>query len=317
MLTVAYLTNRLEPHFDWFFDSLFREVAGQEAIRVVVIDFWAQAFGGWTEANVQARQAKVRSLCKFPDLVHVPPKPTVWQGPHRLTKSDYFAAANARNTALCYAPDGWIAFVDDLVVLLPGWFDQVCLAAQEGYIALGRYAKPFKLQVRDGLVESFLWRKEGEDERYDILRKEKTDDNPVECGGSYMFGCSFAGPVSSFLSINGFDEMCDGCGAEDVIAGMMLEKRGERFCYCPKMLTYESEEGHFQEPQFLQWCKPMPPFRTSIDYLVSSVAASYRVLPERNLDLKALRRSVLAGNGFYDDRKITLDWRDNQPLSEL
>lgn len=118
VLTIAYMTNRREPRVDWFFASLARELSTAAAgelgnLRCVVVDFWADESG---------RRAAFAALAPAGvELVHVPPKPTVWQGPHRLTGRDYFAAASARNTALCLAPDGWIAYVDDLSVLMPGW----------------------------------------------------------------------------------------------------------------------------------------------------------------------------------------------------
>ena len=51
----------------------------------------------------------------------VTPKPTPWQGPHRLTSRDYAAIANARNTALCLATYDYVAFLDDRAHLGPEW----------------------------------------------------------------------------------------------------------------------------------------------------------------------------------------------------
>ena len=121
MLTIAYMTHRKEPLIGWFFDSLDNELGGQyEGVKVVVVDFYAQPCDGWTEEDVEKRKAKFVELSKT-DVLHVPPKPSVWQGPHRLTKVNYFAASSARNTAICLAEDGYVVFMDDLSVIMPGW----------------------------------------------------------------------------------------------------------------------------------------------------------------------------------------------------
>ena len=149
VLTIAYMTNRREPRVDWFFASLARELSTAAAgelgnLRCVVVDFWADESG---------RRATFAALAPAGvELVHVPPKPTVWQGPHRLTGRDYFAAASARNTALCLAPDGWIAYVDDLSVLLPGWLAACRQGCQVHGVVCGAYKKVLFLEVEHGIA---------------------------------------------------------------------------------------------------------------------------------------------------------------------
>jgi hypothetical protein len=125
MLTIAYLTFRSKPRFEWFVASLNREFRDMPSLdrastQVMVID---GRYPRKLEANFT--------------FEHHSPKPTVWQGPHRLTQRDYFAAANTRNTALALARGTHVAFVDDLSVLLPGWLKAHSHAAEHGYVLAG------------------------------------------------------------------------------------------------------------------------------------------------------------------------------------
>src|SRR5438309_7276872 len=99
--TIAYMTARRDCRVEWFRDSLARQILPTDDIQVVIVDFF----------HTERRWSILEGW------LHVPPKPTVWQGPHRLTNKDFFAPSNARNTALCYATGSHIAYVDDLSLL--------------------------------------------------------------------------------------------------------------------------------------------------------------------------------------------------------
>jgi hypothetical protein len=239
-LTIAYFTSRKNPAIQWFFDSLRRETGGDfHGIRVVIVDVW-QREREWNDSH-----QLIHDLGG--EYFHVTPKPTVWQGEHRLTKEDWFAASNARNTAVCLAPDGWIAFVDDVSVLLPGWLKHVreAMAGDQKTVTLGAYRKVKDLVVDNGTVTSFTDHPGGHDVRF----PHGSDDAPVDCVPNWLFGCSLVAPVQAFIEINGWPEAwCDGMSFEDVICGIMLSKKGYRFRYCRSMMTYESEEMHAQLP---------------------------------------------------------------------
>src|ERR1043165_3971320 len=96
-LTITYVTGRKDPKIDWFFDSLDRQIEGSGVtINEVIV--------------VSRYYLDYESLF----LTQVKPKPNVWQGEHRLTKEDWWAMSNARNTALCLCKADYIAYVDDL-----------------------------------------------------------------------------------------------------------------------------------------------------------------------------------------------------------
>lgn len=293
-------------------DSLVNECQGDFTDkRLVVVDYYADHCG--------RREEMARKAIKWPakQFVHVPPKPTVWQGPHKLTKEDYFAASNCRNTALCLAPDGWIVYVDDLSVLIPGWLSRIKLAIEGNYIVCGAYQKVKQLFVKDGIVTTCVDSESGYDTR---LKHLKFVREVVPAPGGWFFGCSVAGPVEAFLSINGWDEDCDSMGAEDYACGLMLAKKGYTLRYDPLMMTYESEEHHHLGVIMKRKGKQNILGHKDDGY-------AYLALIENGRDyapnyfgeggIAALRLKILAGEPFPIVACPENDWRDGQPLREM
>jgi len=237
-LTIAYMTARKEPKSEWFFASLGRELEANKDLplpRIIVVDFY----------HSKERFPRGQGYCG--EIINTNPKPCIWQGEHRLTRENWFAASNARNTALCLAPDGWIVYVDDLSVLMPGWLKAVRDAMSGGYIALGAYKKVKNLVVENGEVKSYEEFPGGIDSRW----RHGDPNSPVDAAGSWMFGCSVALPVEALLTINGWPEdLCDGLSGEDYCCGIALQNAGYKFKYDLRMLTLESEEHHHIEPAF-------------------------------------------------------------------
>lgn len=299
-LTIAYTTSRKEPKFEWFIESLSRQCEGNySGVNLLIVDFYA-----WE-----------RTIGVIPDGLATrweKPKPTVWQGAHRLTKEDYFAAANSRNTALCLAPDDWIAHVDDLSVLMPGWMTYVQEAMKrEHTITLGAYQKVFDLKVEDGVVTGFREDPNGID-----IRNRKYKLSPVSCRGEWHWGSSLVAPVEAYLSINGWDENCDGMGYEDVVTGQLLENAGWKFVYDPRMLTWEDQELHQQMPRMKRQDKGVSP-KDKSHAIMESVR--YRKWASNYFegDIRGLRQRVLDGEPFPIVQVPDRDWFDGQLLSEM
>jgi len=310
-LTITYSTCREEPMFEWFADSLVNECAGDFTDkRLVIVDFYADTPGRRTEF--------ARKLVKFTaPIVHTTPKPTVWQGPSRLTSRDYFAAANARNTAICHAPDGWIAYVDDVSVLIPGWLSRIQLAIASNYIVLGAYQKVSQLHVINGVVHHCTDLDQGYDSRLKHLNFVR---DVVPAPGSWFFGCSLAAPVDAFLKINGWDEDCDSMGAEDYPCGFMLAAAGYDIRYDPSMMTYESEEHHFLGRSMVRKGKLNIQGHPSDGHAYIAMLMNGRNRAPNYFGeggLAALRSRILAGEPFPPVGIPDRDWRDGQPLSEL
>lgn len=307
-ISFAYVTNRREPMIKWFFDSLHRELDGEYVNRrVIVVDFYAEEPG---------RREHFQSLARC-SLVHVPPKPTPWQGKHRLTTKDYFAASTARNTAICHAPDGWIVFCDDLSVLMPGWMCGVKDAIHDKYCVLGAYRKVFDLRVENGHVVNFRDNQKGHDSRW----YHGHDNHPVRSVGSALFGCSFGLPVDWLLKTNGLDEAADGLGFEDVLLGIALQHHGVKFQYDRRMLTFESEERHGDEatlPKFNR--KNVQGAQDAAWALLTAVTSGGRhtfpnYFPEGGI--AEMRKHILAGGQFPTGVNPQHYWADGTPLSEI
>ncbi len=223
-LTLCYVTTRKENQFQWFADSLRDQLTAEDVdngLRIVVVD------------------ANAKELSTSTEFILTPPKPSIWQGPHRLTKENWFAASNARNTGLCFAPDGFIAYVDDLSVLGPHWLQSVREAMAGNYIALGSYEKHNKMIVENGkLIYSQPYSHDS--------RVSHSKGDVTSCGGDWLYGCSLAGPVQAFLDVNGWPEsICDGLGFEDCCMGIALGNLNRySFRFDRRMRTTESEELH-------------------------------------------------------------------------
>lgn len=307
-LTVAYVTCRRNPRIKWWLDSLFLQWDKKTPLRLIVVDF-----------HVLTHQEYASMAKPFTDLgvpfIHTAPMPTVWQGPHRLTQRDYWAAANQRNTALCYADDGYIAFCDDLSVLMPGWLDSVLAAQRDGYIACGAYKKVRELRVVDGVPEHYVELAAGIDHRIALVK----GDEPVKCQGGWFYGYS-ASPVEALLSINGYDTRADSIGGEDYLAGWMLQHRGYPLKYCKRMMALESEEAHGEEPSMLRLDKGTSPLDSSHALLHEAELGSTKVAPNLHFPpggIRVLRESIRAGQPFPIPPGPTAHWFDNQPLSEM
>lgn len=320
-LTIAYMTNRRDCRIEWFFDSLWLQWKENKIpIRLVAIDFWADRPSRKEEFAFKA-DAFVKEGVEF---IHVTPKPTVWQGQYRITSRDYFAAANARNTAICLAPDGYLAYVDDLSVLLPAWLSRVQKAMDGGYVALGTYEKVRALKVEEGEIIAHESTPHGQDSRIVYSRKQYAHQTVlpelIPCSGSWFFGCSIAAPLQSFLTINGWDENCDSCGAEDYPCGYMIERAGYKLYLDPAMKTLESEELHFIEQPFLRIDKPnikgqRDGSNAYLKMLLGGIKRAPNYFPEGGI--VAERERVLAGEPFTITQIPQHDWRDGQPLTDM
>lgn len=300
-LTIAYMTCRKNPRFEWFADSIRRQ-NGFSEIELLVIDFYADE----RDLSGYARSIGLNSRSHTP-------KPTVWQGAHRLTKANYFAAANARNTAIALAKHSYIAFVDDLSVAAPTWLESVNEAASSNRIVCGSYQKVKKLVVSSGVVSSFERYFEGEDPR----RLRHSDPVQRQCPPDWFYGCSCGAPIEAMLAINGYPEMCDGMGYEDSETGKTLFRAGYRTWFAPLMKTFESEEAHHEEPPFLRLDPGVSPNDKSHAMLANCRNARRFENYFGPEGLRGLRERVQAGEPFPVMTHPTTDWFTGELLAEM
>jgi len=292
-VTIAYVTGRKDPHPEWVLAELSRQAKPGDEIEFLMIDFFGRTPRQLGLDHVVGWYRGISSL------IIRQPKPTIWQGPHRITSCDWWGMSNSRNTAFCLAKNDYIAFLDDRLKIGPEWLSVV----REGErtreaVLLGAYYK----YDETGMV--------GVDDRLGYM-----PDGMVDCGGGRLYGCTFSLPLAWALDVNGFEEGCDGLSAEDYTFGQMLGNAGYRCDFVPKLLVHEDRStGHANT--FKRADKGVSPDD-------KSHAALYRFGVRRRTeftpDLTYLRGLVQAGHEFpipdpnYEHR----DWYDNQLISEL
>lgn len=233
MLSFVYITCRKDPKFEWFVDSLYREVLSEnfdpKKIQIVLVDFELQ--------NDESRRDKIKNIIKDRfEYLHVEPKPTPWQGKYRITSKDCWSVSLVRNTGVCYAKYDYIFFIDDIGVITKGSFKHMLEYAKRRLPVAYAYKKVYDLVVDDGEVKSVREVESGIDSRI------KQPGEPFrQMSGTQWFGYSSC-PLEWIVKINGFDELCNGLGAEDYNFGIRLEKAGAKLYYSKNAMFYESED---------------------------------------------------------------------------
>lgn len=303
-LTICYITTRKENQFQWFADSLLDQLSCDDDISIVMVD----VYGKYVE-----RSNNFWNRIGIP-FIGTPPKPSVWQGEHRLTKQNWFAASNARNTCLCYAPDGYIAYVDDLSVLGPHWLQSVREAMAGNYIVLGTYEKLKNMMVENGRI--MYSQPYSMDARWNHVRADVTS-----CGGDWLYGCSLAGPVQAFLDVNGWPEtLCDGLGSEDYCMGIAMGNTGKySFRFDRRMKTFESEELHHIGEVFKKSDFGISPNDKS--HAALNTAKQSKWFPQYLGDgfetISDLRQHILNGGEFPIRKHPEHEWFLGTPLKDL
>jgi len=302
------ITARAEPRLDWLCNAIVKQRQPGDVLRLLVVDALGRSIlelvpevnltdGGFNEGRA------------------VLPKPNVWQGAHRIAPRDYFANANARNTAICYCQDDYIAFLDDRVRIGPTWLETVRRAYRERTSMIcGPYDK-----IENGPVDTNnVSRAVAPGTRLSIdHRKEIKPGGMRDAPGGWLFGGNFAGPLEWLLDINGHEEGCDPTGQEDCILGLMLASRGRRIEFSIAMAAVQDRTGDVHVPAFPRLDKGTSP-RDRSHATIDRFAIRRRT--EFTPDLRALRARVLGGevhpfpipDPLHDHR----DWWDNLPIQE-
>ena len=283
----------------------------RDGVQVLVVD-------GRVWADGDARRAEMRDSAEGRVLFeHHPPKPSVWQGPARLTTKDYFCASSVRNTALALARAQHVAFVDDLSVLLPGWLKSHIHAADNGYVLCGTTCKNRNIVVdENGDVQSYEKFAPGTDSRLASM----TSDFHI-CAGSWLFGGTFSVPTEIALAVNGQDEIHDTIGGEDYDFGIRLERAGAVVRISRLCGTFEDEDAHHAEAAMVRldkpWAGPDGPYTSNLllNRLMRETGRTTTLGNEYNL--RELRKHVLAGEPFPVPMTPKMHWVDSQPLHEM
>lgn len=293
-LSIGYITARAEPELAAFLDGLLHQAQAGDEFDVIVIDALGRPAHGEGTNGAGAAAIALRRLC---------PKPNAWQGAFRVTDRDWWAKATALNTAIVLAQHDYFAAVDDRCTLSPEWLAVV----REGERARASVLCGSYDRIEDG-------------RRVEDGRRTLAPQGRVNCGGQWLYGCTWAAPLDWILGVNGFEEGTDGLGGEDYIFGLMLHNAGYRLDFAPRMhVTLErsahasaGENGH-----------AISPYRT--DKGRSPKDKSHAALErfgkrsrtEFTPDLREIRARVAHGDGFELPDRDLRDWYDGQLVREM
>lgn len=298
-LDVIYITCRHNPEFQWFTESLRLQARRVDEIRIICVDLFAGS-----------RAIPKPTWCKF---IWTEGKPTIWQGRHRITSTDWWAASNARNTGLCYAEAPTVAFLDDRCVLIPGWLDAVRRSQDDNYVLAGAYEKRVGMTVVEGRVihpGTIL----GDDYReFDVTANGKAI--PHDCPGCWMFGANLAMPLEWALSVNGYPEdVCDGMSFEDCIFGDCIQNAGYP-------IKYDNRCKIVEERTSLQ-CGPVmkrdDPGTSPDDKSHAALKKMKGLKVSMNsYDIREARNKLLSGGGFPPCTIPHKDWYNGRDIAGL
>lgn len=289
-ISLCFITGRAEPHLDWLLGSLAPQVSASDDIHVLVIDG-----RGRTPVELGAR---ARYGAWAPRIRVEFPKPTPWQGKQRITSCDWWAKSSAMNTALVLCDTDYVTFLDDCCRLGPQWLETVRRGERERKSVLaGTYDK-----IERGVVTS--------DHRRALEPKGKSN-----CGGGWLYGCTFALPLEWALEANGAEEGCDGMGDEDCILGLMIENNGHQIDFVPSMaVTQERDEVS------VPGIPSIPLRRMSPGNKHDAALSRFRVRKRTEFtpDLHALRARRAAGDlAWPKPDPDTRDWYDGRLVRDM
>jgi len=291
-------TAREYPKSNWLFDSLRRQVNGE------LIDLILVSLRTGQEYDFPLYNGKPYRI--------VQPKPCVWQGRHRLTKSDWWAVSNARNTAICLCKTEWIAFLDDRSVLSPVWLECVRAAMEGNYIMAGSYEKRQNMVVENGAIVDFGIL-QAEDARVRSARGQI-----IPCPGEWLFGCNLAMPLEWLLNVNGYPESwCDGMSFEDCILGLVLQNNRYPMKFDPRAKMIEDRTPDaLGEPMKRTAHERFPHDTTDKAHTVLNLARSAKRC-DNPFNIRELLAKIHGGEPFPIPTEPTHDWFNKKPLSEF
>lgn len=302
MITVCTTTLRKEPRFKETADSLVAMVKPNIPWEWLIIDGIL-----WTDPH--RREALAHAVDGRLSYRHLEPKPSLWQGPTRLTSKDHWDACSARNTAFITAKYNYVVFIDDCMKVDEGWFFQIIRAAQQNLAFAGTYVSV----GADGVPVP-----DGGDHR-----KKHCPESQLVAGG-WLYGMNMGVPLTAALKVDGYDEMYGGArGVEDSDFGIRLERAGCKTLWMPESIVYQLMDSHegICEPAVRPKERKLKNgmIRFANEFLTERLTTQdvNRYLPLLPRNLTKLRQMYWNGESLPVPTAPTRDWRDGQSLREM
>jgi hypothetical protein len=298
-LSIVLITARREPMLREFIDSLLAQAVAPQDVEIIVVDFYAKE-------RKEEWPAWVRV---------VEPMPSVWYGPHRLTKQHWWGVASFRNTGLCLATKEWIAVADDRSVLGPQWLEAVRDAMEGNYVVAGSYEKTHNMIVEHGVIKSYDQPQSngnftGKDPR------ETGNKQPRKAPGQWVLGATSALPLEWALNVGGWPSETNGLGLEDCIFGQFLERSGYPIMYDERMKLWEDRTPGKCDVETIRSDRGKSPNDRS-HALLKRAAGRTKSTHDGAFDLLEVRAMIRMGLPFPIPTEPKVDFWDGTPLSEL
>lgn len=298
-LTLCFMTGRVDPRLHWMIESLMPQMRSDDEIELLVIDALGRSMptlDPWFLSR-PFRSFRARS-----------PMPNIWQGKHRVTRSDFWATATARNTALVLCNTPYIAFVDDRCHLGPDWLSSVRRYEDvQDAVLVGSYDK-----YEDG-------NKTSEDHRRLLEPSGKRN-----CTPGWLYGCSFALPLAWCLEVNGFEEGTNGLTGEDYIFGLMLANADHALDFVPEMFVYQDRSQGNVTCKGIYTCmdkgvSPNDKSHAALDRFGTRTRTEFTpdLAKLRSERLRAEARGETWSFPIPDPNGVYLDWYDGQDIRTM
>jgi hypothetical protein len=320
MLSILTCTGRQNPQFKTLADTI--AFAAGRLVPLMRDPNWLE----WVVVDMQLWQNPEARRQELSDAVagrirtvHVPPKPTVWQGPHRLTKKDWWALNNARNTGLCYVTQPHVVLLDDCCAVTPEWLYWHLLAAQRKTALAGSFRSVTHAEIVDGMIVNVKPYDEG-----DHRAIQTQSLSPVRCGGGWLYGLNCSFPLEAALEIDGYDETYDGQGgSEDSDHGVRLDRAGVKVFYCAQAPLYQLMETHEEvchSKARMQKTRVLAGDgleHYANEYLIEILHGRTGYRPLTPTLLPVLREWAQAGEELPFIKYPVMDWRDGEMLEDM
>lgn len=305
-LTIAYCTARKQPEFGWFLDSIRSQFESGDKIQVLIVN---------GTNNMWYWPLVKETLFEVEDFR---PKPTVWSGPLKLTRDEWWSKSNSLNSALCKATGEYFCTMDDRSVLMPGWLDGIRrqMDSPFPYVLAGSYQKRVSMTVEHGVIKNagiII----GEDNRTKYCREHYEPHGlkpPFKADKGWTYGVTICAPLEWFLEINGFSEEVDGLSGEDYLAGNAFHNQGYPIYFDPRMMVVEDRTPELCGPVAIR-----SDFGTSPNDYSHKVLkmAEGRKTAMHPFNLRELRADIQSGKPWPKPWGPTHHAWDGKPLSEL
>jgi hypothetical protein len=223
--------------FQWFAETLISQYPdGVVTDQIIFIDSFIHHEEGRTEKL--AKIVNGRFI-----YAHTPPKPSIWRGKYRKTKSNFFDASATRNTGIVLAENEHIVFVDDLSALADGWLNYHRKAAEDKIILCGAYDKVSDIVISNNKIVSY------KSSDFDNRGNNQIGNENLKISGGWIFGQNASFPLEFLERINGYDEFFARRGCEDCNLGIRLELAGyaDSMFYNKNCLIIEDKAMHWNK----------------------------------------------------------------------